>query len=108
LVVEDSPIFSALAASTVRMGFPHSSVLECHSYEEAAILLTAGHVDALVCGYGLGEGKTAHDLREISDAPMVVLTGRLAGVVPPRGACVVEKIAGPGALQLALEGALAH
>lgn len=106
MVVEDSPVFAALAASTIRFGFPNAQVTECHSFEAAVAALRSSDVDVLVCGYGVGEGKTVHDLRAICDVPIVVLTGRLHDVVPPIRSRVVEKSAGPVALQAALEGAL--
>jgi CheY-like chemotaxis protein len=107
MVIEDSPVFATLTSTAIRMGFPEARVEECHSFQDAAARLRGGTVDLLVCGYGLDEGKTAHDIRALSDAPMVVITGRPDQIEPPRGSSVVEKMAGPVALQLAIEGALA-
>lgn len=107
LVVEDSPVFAALATSTIRLGFPDARVEQCHTYDEALDQLKAGMVDVLVCGYGLDSGKTAHDIRALFDVPMVVLTGRPDAIRAPRHARVVEKMAGPIALQAAIEGVMA-
>ncbi len=107
LVVEDSPVFAALATTTIRMGFPDARVEECHTFEEAIEHIRTGLVDLLVCGYGLDQGKTAHDIRALTDTPMVVLTGRPDEIDPPHGARVVEKMAGPLALQSAIQGLLA-
>ncbi len=107
LVIEDSPVFAALATTTIRMGFPDARVEECHTFEEAVEHIRTGLVDLLVCGYGLDSGKTAHDVRALTDTPMVVLTGRPDEITPPRRACVVEKMAGPLALQSAIQTLLA-
>ncbi|TLM98303.1 MAG: hypothetical protein FDZ75_02645 [Actinobacteria bacterium] len=98
LVVEDSRVFAALAASTIRMSYPGARVEECHTFESAAAVLSSQSFDVVVCGYGIGEGHTFHEMRELSDTPMVLLTGRLGELHVPENVQVVEKSAGPGAL----------
>lgn len=107
LVIDDSQVFLALASSTVALTFLGAEVVRHNTFDTAAHDLKTGSFDAIICGYGIGEGKTAHDLRLLTDAPMVVLTGRLGGVDAPRGAVVVEKGAGPEALSQALHKVLA-
>lgn len=107
LVIDDSQVFLALASSTVALTFLGAEVVRHNSFDAAANDLRAGSFDAVICGYGIGEGKTAHDLRALTNAPMVVLTGRLGGIDAPRGAVVVEKGAGPEALSQAIHKVLA-
>ena len=106
LVIDDSQVFLALASSTVALTFLGAEVVRHNTFDAAANDLRAGSFDAIICGYGIGEGKTAHDLRALTNAPMVVLTGRLGGIDAPRGAVVVEKGAGPEALSQALHQVL--
>lgn len=107
LVIEDSPVFAALASATIASHFSDSEIVRHLSFTEAQRDLAAGGYSAVVCGYGLGDGKTVHDVRRMTDAPIVVLTGRLEGVEAPTGARVVEKSAGPVALASAIRASLA-
>lgn len=106
LIVEDSPVFRALAASTLRMAVPGAQVVECESFDDATGYLAATSADVMVCGYGLGDGRTVHDMRRVTDTPMVVLTGRLGELQMPERATLVEKSAGPTALADAVMGYL--
>lgn len=107
LVVEDSPVFAALAANTIRMSYQGARVDECHSYEDAAGALLSHDFDVVVCGYGIGDGHTVFDMRSISDAPIVLLTGRPDQLTVPQDVRIVEKSAGPAALLGAISGCLA-
>lgn len=106
VVIEDSKVFATLTSCAIRTGFPGSRVEEFHSFGEAEMRLRFGGIDVIVCAYGLDDGKTAHDVRELCDAPMVVVTGRPDDVTAPRDSQVIEKKAGPVALQVAIAGAL--
>lgn len=106
LVVEDSPVFSALTASTIRMEYPGARVLQCRSFVEAQATLGRSPVDVIVCGAGLSDGSTAHDIARMTPTPMVVMSGRLGDVDLPPGAEFVEKSAGPLALKDAIEECL--
>lgn len=107
LVIEDSPVFAALAASTIATTFTGAQVVRAATYDEAAGELTDGMFSAVVCGFGVGGGRTAHDVRELTRAPIVVLTGRPGEVDAPAGARVVRKGAGPEALASALRACVA-
>ena len=102
LVVEDSPVFAALASSTIKMNFPAATVERCATYDEAVARLADGGYTAIICGFGLDGGRTAHDLRTLTSAPLVVLTGRPGHIDAPLGSQVVYKGAGSEALAGAL------
>jgi len=107
LVIEDAPIFAALASSAITMNFTGSQVVCKATYDDAADELAEGMFSAIICGFGLGGGRTAHDVRRLTQAPMVVLTGRAGMIEPPSGSRVVEKGAGPEALVSALRACIA-
>jgi len=107
LVIEDSPVFAALASSTIASHYSDAEIVRRGSFAEAESDLRAGGFSAVVCGYGLGDGRTAHDVRACTSAPMVVFTGRLEGLDVPADARIVEKSAGPEALMAALRASLA-
>lgn len=103
VVVEDSPVFATIATNTVRAFIgPNADVVQCLSYEEAEPHLLSSDVRLVVCGYGIGNGRTAHDLRRLSDAPMVLMTGRVGQIHEPAHSVVVEKNAGPDRLKAAI------
>lgn len=106
LVVEDSPVFAALASSTIQMNFPSASVERCATYDEAVDRLAKGGYTAVVCGFGLDGGRTAHDLRQLTSAPLVVLTGRPGQIDAPADSQVVPKGAGSEALAGALRSCI--
>lgn len=107
LVVDDSPVFATIAANTLRMRYPGTEVVQCHSFEEAEAALKHGDVTLIVSGHGLGRGKSFRDLRRLSAAPMVLFTGwPPAPHEVPAGCCVVTKDSGPEALRAAIEGVL--
>jgi hypothetical protein len=107
LVIEDSPVFAALASSTIASHYSDAEIVRRASFAEAEPDLRSGGYSAVVCGYGLGDGRTAHDVRAVTPAPMVVFTGRLEGLDVPVNARIVEKSAGPEALMAALRASLA-
>ena len=107
LVIEDSPVFAALAASVISTHFDGAQVVRHPTYDAAAGELAEGGFSAVVCGFGLGGDRTAHDVRQLTQAPIVVLTGRLGEVDAPAGARVVKKGAGPEALASALRTCIA-
>ncbi len=107
LVIEDSPVFAALTASTITSTFNGAQVVRATTYEDAAPELDEGMFSAVVCGFGLGGDRTVHDVRRHTNAPIVVLTGRLDAVDVPHGTKVVRKGAGPEALASALRSCLA-
>lgn len=106
LVVEDSPVFAALATSTIKMHFPNAAVERCATYDEATARLSEGGYTAVICGFGLDGGRTAHDVRNLTSAPLVVLTGRPGEIDAPVGSHVVHKGAGSEALAGALRACL--
>lgn len=107
LVIEDSPVFAALAASTITSTFGGAQVVRATTYEDATAELDGGMFSAVVCGFGLGGDRTVHDVRRLTTAPIVVLTGRLGAVDVPPGTQVVRKGAGPEALASALRSCVA-
>jgi len=105
LIIEDSPVFAALASSTITSNFPGAHVVRKHSFE-AAVDELAHEWAAIVCGFGVGGDRTAHDVRDRTRAPMVILTGRPDHIVLPHGARRVNKGDGPEALASALRACL--
>jgi DNA-binding NarL/FixJ family response regulator len=109
LVVDDSPIFAMIAANAVTYHMPHAKVACCGSYREAEALLRTSHFETVVSGFGIGSGHTVHDIRRITEAPIVVLTGRPEGQVDaPTNSRVVQKGTGPEALRMAIGASLAR
>jgi hypothetical protein len=106
LIIEDSPVFAALASSCITSNFKGAQVVRKPSYHDALEDLNRDYA-AIVCGFGLGGGKTAHDVRMHTNAPMVVLTGHLGELDLPRGARRVGKSEGPEALAAALRACMA-
>jgi hypothetical protein len=108
LVVDDSPVFCTISKNVIGNMMPESTVVACVDYGEARRQLDAGPVALVVSGLGIGDGRTAHDLRPLTEAPIIVLSGRpdadLGGL---RNARLVRKDAGPGALSAAIEASLA-
>lgn len=108
LVVDDSPIFATIAANTARLCYPGAEVLECHSFEEAEPELRGAGFSLIVSGNGLGGGRSVHDVRRLSMAPIVLFTGMPpAEADTPAGSRIVTKGAGPEALRHAMEALLA-
>lgn len=107
LVVEDSPIFAKFATNTIQYEYPDAEVVECHTYADAARELRTGHFKLVVSGFGLDAGKTAHDIRGLCDAPMVLLTGQPDRDTTGLGtAALVQKGAGSDAMRAAITGLL--
>lgn len=108
LIVEDSPVFATLFEYALRAFVgARGQVIRCNNYDEAAEHIYSGNVKVVVCGYGIGDGKTAHDLRSICSAPFVIMTGRPGAVEPPSSSVVLDKNAGPERLKAAVEASLA-
>jgi len=106
VVLDDSAVFAMFAANAVAAALPGARVVRCETYLEALDELADGSCGLVVCGYGIGDGVTAHDLRRASSAPMVLLTGRPEGEFDkPSNSRVVLKGAGPDALRAAIGAA---
>jgi hypothetical protein len=107
LVVDDSPVFAALAANALRQNFPEADVVQCHAFDEAESHLGAGEFALVVSGNGLGGGRTVADVRRLTFAPIVLFTGRpVPADQMPSNSRLVQKGAGPEALRLAAESLL--
>lgn len=103
LVVEDSPVFAAISANTLSaIVGDRGEVIKCSDFEDAEPHLMSGRVKLVVCGYGLGGGRTVHDVRRICWAPIVILTGRVGEMNPPTSSRTVAKDAGPDKLRAAI------
>lgn len=76
LVIEDSPIFAGFAANALRNERPDAEVVVCNGFDEAQRHLADDKFTLVVSGYGVGGGKTVHDIRALCDAPIVLFTGR--------------------------------
>ncbi len=106
VVLDDSVVFAMFAANAVAATLPAARVVRCETYREAVDELADGSCGLVVCGYGVGEGVTAHDLRRASSAPIVLLTGRPEGEFDkPTNSWVVLKGDGPEALRAAISAA---
>lgn len=104
LVVDDSMVFASIATNVIRQRFPDADVVQCHSYVEAEPRLREGRFSLIISGNGIGGGRTVHDVRLLSLAPIVVFTGRpLEDSDLPSNSRLVTKAAGPGALRQAVE-----
>jgi hypothetical protein len=106
LIIEETPIFAALTASTITNHFAGAQIVRKTSFEDALHELSREY-HAIVCGYGLGGGRTAHDIRKHTDAPMVILTGRPDEIDLPARSRRVGKSEGPEALASAIRACLA-
>jgi len=107
VVLDDSAVFAMFAANAAATALPGASIVRCETYVDALEELSDGRCGLVVCGYGVGEGVTAHDLRRASSAPMVLLTGRPeADIDKPANSRVVLKGAGPDALRAAIGAAV--
>lgn len=108
LVVEDSPVFATLAANAIRQHMPEASVEVCTDFTEAEAVIRTKGAHAVVSGYGIGNGRTVHDIRNITTAPILIFTGRLGDDIElPSRSRVVRKDAGPEALCSSLDALLA-
>ena len=108
VILDDSPVFAMFAASAVKTSLPGASVVQCATYSEAAAHLRDSGCELVVCGYGVGEDMTAHDVRSVTSAPMVLLTGRpLDGISLPSNSRLVMKQDGPDALRAAIGASVA-
>jgi CheY-like chemotaxis protein len=107
LVIEDSAVFATLTSSALRTHFT-GAVVDCReSFDEAVGDLRSTQYSAIICGYGLGGDRTVHDVRDATQVPIVVLTGRPGVLELPRGSKMVTKGAGPEALVAAIRESLA-
>lgn len=102
LVIEDSSVFATLTSSALRTHFT-GAVVDCReSFDQAVGDLRSTQYSAIICGYGLGGDRTVHDVRDVTEVPIVVLTGRPGHLELPRGSKMVTKGAGPEALVAAI------
>lgn len=100
IIVDESMVFATIAANALRQGFPDAEVVQCHSYNEAAPKLRREHFHLVVSGHGIGDGRTVHDVRHLTFAPILCFTGRHAEPSElPDNSKVVLKAAGPSALR---------
>lgn len=107
VVVDDSPIFATMVSNSLRTYAPRAYVVECRSYDDASTAIASGPVTLVVSGNGIGSGKTAQDIRRITTAPMIVLSGRPENEVElPSNARFISKGAGPAAITSAIDGLL--
>lgn len=103
IVLDDSPVFSLFAAQAVASALPGADVTRYASFGEARQHLAGDQCDLVVCGFGVGDGMTANDVRRLSKAPIVLLTGRpMDEIGLPSKSHLVRKGAGPDALQAAI------
>ena len=102
LIIEDSQVFATLTASALRTRFPGAVVDIRPSFVAAQSDLVTTQYSAVICGYGLGDGHTVHDVRKITKSPIVVLTGRPDEIALPSGSRKVMKASGPDLLVAAV------
>ncbi|MBN2248526.1 MAG: hypothetical protein JW733_07490 [Coriobacteriia bacterium] len=98
LIIEDSQVFATLTASALRTRSTGAIVDVRPSFAEAESDLGSTQYTAVICGYGLGGEHTVHDVRRVTRAPIVVLTGRPDEIALPSGSRKVMKASGPDAL----------
>lgn len=108
LVVDDSPVFAIIAANAIKQHMTGADVEVCATFDEAEAVIRSKGIRLVVSGYGLGDGRTVLDVRRMTEAPILVFTGRPGEdrELPSRSR-VVAKGAGPDALRGALEYLLA-
>lgn len=108
LVVDDSPVFAIIAANAIKQHVSGAEVEVCATFDEAEAVIRSKGIRLVVSGYGLGDGRTVLDVRRMTEAPILVFTGRPGEdrELPARSR-VVAKGAGPDALRGALEYLLA-
>ena len=108
LVVDDSPVFAIIAANAIKQHVSGAVVEVCATFAEAETVMRSKGIRLVVSGYGLGEGKTVLDVRRMTQAPILVFTGRPGEDRElPNRSRVVAKGAGPEALRGALDHLLA-
>lgn len=98
IVIDDSPIFVRLAMAAVQNACSGYDVISAASLEDARQMLEDSPA-LVVTGYGVGGGRTVHDVVALIDreTPVVVFTGK-PNVSLPTGAVLVEKTSGASAL----------
>lgn len=108
LVVDDSPVFAIIAANAIKQHVSGAEVEVCATFDEAEAVIRSKGIRLVVSGYGLGDGRNVLDVRRLTEAPILVFTGRPGEdrELPARSR-VVAKGAGPDALRGALEYLLA-
>lgn len=108
LVVDDSPVFAIIAANAIKQHVAGAEVEVCASFDEAEAVIRSKGIRLVVSGYGLGDGKTVIDVRRLTEAPILIFTGRPGEDRElPRRSRIVAKGAGPEALRGALDHLLA-
>ena len=108
LIIEDMHMFAVLASNTLTSHFPGAQIVCRTDFAGAEADLNDSMFSAVICGFGLGDGRTVHDVRALTEAPIVVLTGRVGELDAPSNSRVVQKGAGPEALVAALRELLDH
>lgn len=108
LVVDDSPVFAIIAANAIKQHISGAEVEVCATFGEAEAVIRSKGIRLVISGYGLGDGRTVLDVRRMTEAPILVFTGRPGEdrELPARSR-VVAKGAGPDALRGALDHLLA-
>lgn len=98
IVIDDSPIFVRLAMAAVQNACAGYDVISASSLDDARHMLEDSPA-LVVTGYGVGGGRTVHDVVALLDrqTPVVVFTGK-PNVSLPMGAVLVEKTSGASAL----------
>lgn len=98
IVIDDSPIFVRLAMAAVQNACTGYDVISAASLDDARHILEDSPA-LVVTGYGVGGGRTVHDVVALLDreTPVVVFTGK-PNVNLPMGAVLVEKTSGASAL----------
>jgi hypothetical protein len=108
LVVDDSPVFAIIAANAIKQHISGAVVEVCATFGEAEAVIRSKGIKLVISGYGLGDGKTVLDVRRMTEAPILVFTGRPGEDRElPHRSRVVAKGAGPDALRGALDHLLA-
>jgi len=103
LIVEPSAVFRTLARNAVQSCMDAERVVAAGTFEEAVRQLSGQPVGLLVCAERFDCGRTAHDIRAISSAPMIVLTSNDAALQsPPARSRVVARSAGPEIMRSAI------
>lgn len=107
IVIDDSPIFVRLAMAAVQNACAGYDVVSAASLDDARHMLEDSPA-LVVTGYGVGGGRTVHDVVALLDreTPVVVFTGK-PNVSLPNGAVLVEKTSGASALADAARTCLA-
>lgn len=107
LVLEEIGIFRQLAANTVRASVASADVIDCESWEQARSLMQQQDFSLIVCGDTYSCGASAHDVRRLSMAPMIVMrSSDDTGWRGPTNTIEVSRSAGPEPMRQAVSQCL--